>query len=106
MSETEVFSAAPLASRDGVSEAREGGHQTGARQGAHGREADCFWGHWVDGEGVFPQHSKVAAVVKMPPPTDVARQRRFPGMVGYYGKFIEQVAVKRKPLIKLTGKVL
>eukprot|EP00873_Tetraselmis_striata_P006796 jgi/Tetstr1/427060/TSEL_017265.t1 len=66
---------------------------------------DCFWGHWVDGEGVFPQHAKVAAVVKMPPPTDVARQRRFPSMVGYYGKFIEQVAVKRKPLIKLTGKV-
>eukprot|EP00873_Tetraselmis_striata_P040268 jgi/Tetstr1/460532/TSEL_005790.t1 len=66
----------------------------------------AFLGHWVDGEGVFPQHSKVEAVVKMPPPTDVAGLRRFLGMVGYYGKFIEQVAVKRKPLTKLTGKVL
>eukprot|EP00873_Tetraselmis_striata_P020841 jgi/Tetstr1/441105/TSEL_029373.t1 len=65
----------------------------------------AFLGHWVDGEGVFPQHSKVEAVVKMPPPTDVAGLRRFLGMVGYYGKFIEQVAVKRKPLTKLTGKV-
>eukprot|EP00873_Tetraselmis_striata_P016884 jgi/Tetstr1/437148/TSEL_025908.t1 len=64
----------------------------------------AFLGHWVDGEGVFPQHSKVEAVVKMPPPTDVAGLRRFLGMVGYYGKFIEQVAVKRKPLTKLTGK--
>eukprot|EP00873_Tetraselmis_striata_P038320 jgi/Tetstr1/458584/TSEL_044987.t1 len=65
----------------------------------------AFLGHWVDGEGVFPQHSKVEAVVKMPPPTDVAGLRRFLGMVGYYGKVIEQVAVKRKPLTKLTGKV-
>eukprot|EP00873_Tetraselmis_striata_P045218 jgi/Tetstr1/465482/TSEL_010166.t1 len=65
----------------------------------------AFLGHWVDGEGVFPQHSKVEAVVKMPPPTDVAGLLRFLGMVGYYGKFIEQVAVKRKPLTKLTGKV-
>eukprot|EP00873_Tetraselmis_striata_P011945 jgi/Tetstr1/432209/TSEL_021665.t1 len=51
------------------------------------------------------EHSKVEAVVKMPPPTDVAGLRRFLGMVGYHGKFIEQVAVKRKPLTKLTGKV-
>eukprot|EP00873_Tetraselmis_striata_P036300 jgi/Tetstr1/456564/TSEL_043284.t1 len=65
----------------------------------------AFLGHWVDGEGVFPQHSKVDGVVKMPPPTHVAGLRRFLGMVGYYGKFIEQVAVKRKPLTKLTGKV-
>eukprot|EP00873_Tetraselmis_striata_P020918 jgi/Tetstr1/441182/TSEL_029440.t1 len=61
-------------------------------------------GHWVAGEGVFPQHSKMGAVVKMPPPTDVAGLRRFLGMVGYCGMFNEQVAFKRKPLTKLTGK--
>eukprot|EP00873_Tetraselmis_striata_P019274 jgi/Tetstr1/439538/TSEL_027967.t1 len=48
---------------------------------------------YADDICVFPQHSKVEAVVKMPPPTDVAGLRRFLGMVGYYGKFIEQVAV-------------
>eukprot|EP00873_Tetraselmis_striata_P033555 jgi/Tetstr1/453819/TSEL_040770.t1 len=65
----------------------------------------AFLGHWVDGEGVFLQHSKVEAVVEVPPPTDVAGLRRFLGMMSYYGKFIEQVAVKRKPLTELTGKV-
>eukprot|EP00873_Tetraselmis_striata_P036667 jgi/Tetstr1/456931/TSEL_043601.t1 len=66
----------------------------------------AFLGHRVDSEGLFPQHSKVEAVVKMPPPTDEAGLRRFLGVMGYYGKFIEQVVVsKRKPLTKLTGKV-
>eukprot|EP00873_Tetraselmis_striata_P046010 jgi/Tetstr1/466274/TSEL_000954.t1 len=65
----------------------------------------AFLGHWVDGEGVFPQHSNVEAVVKMPPPTDVAGLRRFLGMVCYCGKYIEQMVVKRKPLTKLTGKI-
>eukprot|EP00873_Tetraselmis_striata_P021446 jgi/Tetstr1/441710/TSEL_029933.t1 len=58
----------------------------------------AFFGNWVDGESVFPQHSKVHAVVKMPPPTDMAGLRRFLGIVGYYGKFIQQMTVKRKPL--------
>ena len=65
----------------------------------------AFLGHWVGPDGVFPQHSKVEAVLKMPAPENVSGLRRFLGRVGYYGKFIENVAVKRKPLTKLTGNV-
>lgn len=48
---------------------------------------NAFSGHLVDGEGMFPQHPKVEAVVNMPPPAEVAGLRRFLGMMGYYGKF-------------------
>eukprot|EP00873_Tetraselmis_striata_P036261 jgi/Tetstr1/456525/TSEL_043247.t1 len=53
------------------------------------RQIACL-GHWVDCDGVFPQHSEVEAVVKMLPPTYVAGLRRFLGMVGCYGKFLSR----------------
>ena len=64
-----------------------------------------FLGHWVGQGGVWPQSSKVEAVAAMPSPTSVSQLRRFLGMVNYYARFIADIAVKRKPLTKLTGKM-
>lgn len=104
MSDEEVFALHMQHLQKVFDRLAEAGIRLAPGKGRMAVEQIAFLGHWVGPEGVFPQHSKVEAVLNMPAPTDVAGVRRFLGMVGYYGKFIEQVAVKRKPLTKLTGK--
>ncbi|KHJ39892.1 hypothetical protein D918_10062, partial [Trichuris suis] len=57
-----------------------------------------FLGHQISGRGMLPDPAKVEALVKMPVPNDVAAVRRFIGMVNHFGRFIEKLAEKTKPL--------
>ncbi|KFD47834.1 hypothetical protein M514_11314 [Trichuris suis] len=48
--------------------------------------------------------SKVDAVARMPPPTNVAHLRSFLGSVQFYGKFIPNLSTLTEPLNRLTRK--
>jgi len=62
-----------------------------------------YLGHTLSRQGVS-KGSKDDAVVKMPPPTDVAGVRAFLGAVQFYGKFIPNLSTRTKPLTRLTRK--
>ena len=62
-----------------------------------------YLGHTLSAEGIFKE-SKVEAVLKMPPPTDVSSLKSFLGSVQFYGKFIPKLASMAEPLYRLTKK--
>jgi len=62
-----------------------------------------YLGHEIGHGRVSPQHCKVEALVKMPPPKNKKEVRRFLGMVGYYRKFCENFATVALPLTDLLG---
>ena len=57
----------------------------------------------MSAEGIS-KASKVEAVLKMPPATDVSCLRSFLGSVQFYGKFIPNLASMAEPLYRLTKK--
>ena len=63
-----------------------------------------FMGHRISAEGVQPDRSKVAAILDMPPPTDVHGVRRLCGMVQYLAKFMPNLASDLEPIRALTKK--
>ena len=63
-----------------------------------------YLGHTLSAEGIS-KGSKVEAVMKMPPPTDVSSLKSFLGSVQFYGKFIPNLATMAEPLYRLTKKV-
>ena len=62
-----------------------------------------YLGHTLSAEGIS-KGSKVEAVIKMPPPTDVSNLKSFLGSVQFYGKFIPNLATISEPLYRLTKK--
>ena len=62
-----------------------------------------YLGHTLSAEGIS-KGSKVEAVLKMPPPTDVSSLKSFLGSVQFYGKFIPNLASMAEPLYRLTKK--
>ena len=51
-----------------------------------------YLGHTVCKEGIRPIESKVAAISKVPRPTNATEVKSFLGMVNFYGKFIPDLA--------------
>nr|KAG5710284.1 hypothetical protein BaRGS_009000 [Batillaria attramentaria] len=62
-----------------------------------------YLGHTISAEGIS-KGSKVEAVLKMPPPTDVSSLKSFLGSVQFYGEFIPNLATMAEPLYRLTKK--
>nr|KAG5691046.1 hypothetical protein BaRGS_003076 [Batillaria attramentaria] len=62
-----------------------------------------YLGHTLSAEGIS-KGSKVEAVLKMPPPTDVSSLKSFLGSVQFYWKFIPNLATMAEPLYRLTKK--
>ena len=62
-----------------------------------------YIGHTLSAEGIS-KWSKVEAVLKMPPPTDVSSLKSFLGSVRFYGKFIPYLASMAEPLYRQTKK--
>ena len=62
-----------------------------------------YLGHTLSAEGIS-KGSKVEAVLKMPPLTDVSSLKSFLGSIQFYGKFISNLASMAEPLYRLTKK--
>ena len=60
-----------------------------------------YLGHVVDDQGFHAAPSKVQALLKVPPPTNVKELRSLLGMINYYRKFIPNLATLLKPLTNL-----
>uniref|UniRef100_A0A914P419 RNA-directed DNA polymerase n=1 Tax=Panagrolaimus davidi TaxID=227884 RepID=A0A914P419_9BILA len=57
-----------------------------------------FLGKLIDANGIRPDPEKVAAIQRMPDPTDVSTLRSFLGLVNYYQQFIPSFRDLREPL--------
>ena len=67
-------------------------------------DAVDFLGYRVSAKGLQPQEEKVAAVRKVPVPTDLASLRSALGLFSYYRKFVQGFSVIASPLHQLLKK--
>ena len=63
-----------------------------------------YLAHKISKEGVRPNDDNVEAIRNMSRPKTVKQVRAFLGTVGFYGKFIPNIAARRKPLSELLEK--
>ena len=63
-----------------------------------------YLGHVVSEKGIKPTNANIQAIQSLKPPTNVKGIRSFLGTVNFYGKFIPNIAEKRKPLNDLLRK--
>lgn len=63
-----------------------------------------YLGHIISGDGISKSSEGVAAIMKVPAPTDVKQVRSFMGLVTFYAKFIPHLAEMAAPLYALTMK--
>ena len=61
-----------------------------------------YIGHLLTSSGLKADPNKVAAVLDMDPPTDVAGVQRFVGMVKYLSKFLPDLSDVSEPIRRLT----
>lgn len=63
-----------------------------------------YLGHTISADGICKSTEGVAAILNVPPPTDVRQVRSFMGLVTFYAKFIPHLAEIAAPLYALTQK--
>ena len=60
-----------------------------------------YLGHLITKDGIQPIPSKVEAIVKAPPSTNVQQLRSFLGLINYFGKLIANLLTLLHPLNSL-----
>ena len=60
-----------------------------------------FLGHLIDGNGIRPLPEKIRAIKQAPKPTNITELKSY---LGYYGKFLPQLATQLAPLYRLLNK--
>ena len=63
-----------------------------------------FLGHITSADGVRPNDDRVAALTRMPIPTDIKQLRRLLGGLSYYRKFLPNMARHIRPITALLKK--
>lgn len=63
-----------------------------------------YLGHIISKEGIKPTNANIKVIQGLKPPKTIKEVRSFLGTVNFYGKFIPDIAGKRKPLNDLLKK--
>ena len=63
-----------------------------------------YLGYRVDEKGLSPDNERIQPIVEYPAPTNIKQLRRFLGMIGWYSRFINNIAELKLPLGKLLHK--
>ena len=63
-----------------------------------------FWGHVISADGVRPNDDRVAALTRMPMPTDIKQLHSLLGGLSYYRKFLPNMARRIRPITALLKK--
>ena len=63
-----------------------------------------FLGHIISADGVHPNDDRIAALTRMPMPTDIKQLRSLFGDLSYYRKFLSNMARHIRPIAALLKK--
>ncbi|GBG90317.1 hypothetical protein CBR_g50566 [Chara braunii] len=63
-----------------------------------------YLGHVLDGDGIKPEDSKIAAIKDWPTPRTLTELRSFSGLANYYRKFVRNFSTIAAPLRRLLKK--
>ncbi|GBG80286.1 hypothetical protein CBR_g30653 [Chara braunii] len=63
-----------------------------------------YLGHVLDGDGIKPEDSKIAAIRDWPTPRALTELRSFLGLANYYRKFVRNFSIIAAPLRRLLKK--
>jgi len=79
-------------------------HQLNPEKCEYRKSEITFLGHIISKDGVRADDSKIAAMVNMTEPTDVAELRRYLGIVNYLGRYLPHLSSVLRPLNDLLVK--
>ncbi|GBG86615.1 hypothetical protein CBR_g41679 [Chara braunii] len=83
---------------------REANFKINAKKCDWAKTQVLYLGHVLDGDGVKPEDSKIAAIRDWPTPRMLAELRSFLGLANYYRKFVRNFSTIAAPLRRLLRK--
>ncbi|GBG86223.1 hypothetical protein CBR_g41128 [Chara braunii] len=83
---------------------REANFKINAKKCDWAKTQVLYLGHVLDGDGVKPEDSKIAAIRDWPTPRTLTELRSFLGLANYYRKFVRNFSTIAAPLRRLLRK--
>ncbi|GBG65760.1 hypothetical protein CBR_g52351 [Chara braunii] len=88
----------------GEAEGREVNFKINAKKCEWAKTQVLYLGHVLDGDGIKPEYSKIAAIRDWPTPRTLTELRSFLGLANYYRKFVRNFSTIAAPLRRLLKK--
>ncbi|GBG72719.1 hypothetical protein CBR_g12288 [Chara braunii] len=83
---------------------REANFKINAKKCEWAKTQVLYLGHVLDGDGIKPEDSKIAAIRDWPTPRTLTELRSFLGLANYYRKFVRNFSTIAAPLRRLLRK--
>ncbi|GBG78056.1 hypothetical protein CBR_g25993 [Chara braunii] len=83
---------------------REANFKINAKKCEWAKTQVLYLGHVLDGDGIKPEDSKIAAIRDWPTPRTLTELRSFLGLTNYYRKFVRNFSTIAAPLCRLLRK--